>query len=53
VVLEGQKGIFVPSIYYVLAWNFEKEILERNKSLVAAGVEFHFPLRLKRESSLK
>lgn len=33
-----------PDCYYVLAWNFKKEILERNKSNIAAGVEFYFPI---------
>jgi SAM-dependent methyltransferase len=34
----------IPDIYYVLAWNFKKEILARNKSLVEQGVEFFFPV---------
>lgn len=34
----------IPDIYYVLAWNFKKEILARNKNLVAEGVEFFFPV---------
>ncbi len=34
----------LPDIYYVLAWNFRKEILELNKSLIERGVEFHFPI---------
>ena len=34
----------VPDIYYVLAWNFRKEILERYRSLLDAGVEFYFPV---------
>lgn len=33
-----------PDIYYVLAWNFKKEILENNKALLARGVEFFFPV---------
>lgn len=33
-----------PDIYYVLAWNFKKEILERNQALIARGVEFYFPV---------
>jgi len=28
----------------VLAWNFKKEILARNKALVEQGVEFFFPV---------
>jgi len=34
----------IPDIYYVLAWNFKKEILARNKALVEQGVEFFFPV---------
>ena len=34
----------LPDIYYVLAWNFRKEILELNKPLIERGVEFHFPI---------
>ena len=34
----------VPDIYYVLAWNFKKEILERNRGLIEKGVEFFFPV---------
>jgi SAM-dependent methyltransferase len=33
-----------PDIYYVLAWNFKKEILANNKALIAEGVEFYFPV---------
>lgn len=33
-----------PDIYYVLAWNFKKEILERNRGLIEKGVEFFFPV---------
>jgi 2-polyprenyl-3-methyl-5-hydroxy-6-metoxy-1,4-benzoquinol methylase len=33
-----------PDIYYVLAWNFKKEILARNRQLVDNGVEFYFPV---------
>lgn len=33
-----------PDIYYVLAWNFKKEILARNKALLEQGVEFYFPV---------
>ncbi|WP_320664281.1 class I SAM-dependent methyltransferase [Prochlorococcus sp. MIT 1223] len=34
----------LPDIYYVLAWNFKKEILERNSSLIDSGIEFYFPI---------
>jgi len=36
-----------PDVYYVLAWNFKKEILSNNQHLVDAGVEFFFPVNPK------
>lgn len=33
-----------PDVYFVLAWNFKKEILENNRHLLDQGVEFHFPV---------
>ena len=33
-----------PSIYYVLAWNFKKEILSNNQNLINKGVDFFFPI---------
>ena len=33
-----------PDIYYVLAWNFKKEILANNEDLIRDGVEFFFPV---------
>jgi SAM-dependent methyltransferase len=33
-----------PDVYYVLAWNFKKEILANNKALIERGVEFYFPV---------
>jgi len=33
-----------PDVYYVLAWNFKKEILANNKLLIEKGVEFYFPV---------
>ncbi len=33
-----------PDVYYVLAWNFKKEILANNQALIAQGVEFYFPV---------
>lgn len=33
-----------PDIYYVLAWNFKKEILANNADLLKRGVEFYFPV---------
>jgi SAM-dependent methyltransferase len=37
----------VPDIYYVLAWNFKKEILKNNEKLLNQGVEFYFPVEPK------
>ncbi|HUR46616.1 MAG TPA: class I SAM-dependent methyltransferase [Candidatus Saccharimonadales bacterium] len=34
----------LPNIYYVLAWNFKKEILANNQPLLEKGVEFYFPV---------
>ena len=34
----------IPDIYYVLAWNFKKEILANNRHLIEKGVEFYFPV---------
>jgi SAM-dependent methyltransferase len=34
----------LPDIYYVLAWNFKREILANNQELVAQGIQFHFPV---------
>jgi SAM-dependent methyltransferase len=33
-----------PDVYYVLAWNFKKEILANNQALLDQGVEFYFPV---------
>jgi hypothetical protein len=33
-----------PDLYYVLAWNFKKEILANNRHLLDRGVEFYFPV---------
>jgi SAM-dependent methyltransferase len=33
-----------PDAYYVLAWNFKKEILANNRALREKGVEFYFPV---------
>ncbi|MGP0129504.1 MAG: methyltransferase domain-containing protein [cyanobacterium endosymbiont of Rhopalodia musculus] len=34
----------LPDIYYVLAWNFKKEILANNQHLIDQGTEFYFPV---------
>jgi len=39
-----------PDIYYVLAWNFKKEILKNNQMLMDQGVEFFFPVDPERTS---
>jgi hypothetical protein len=36
-----------PDVYFVLAWNFKKEILQRYDALVQKGVEFYFPVNPK------
>lgn len=36
-----------PDIYYVLAWNFKKEIMANNQHLLDRGVEFYFPVNPK------
>lgn len=33
-----------PDIYYVLAWNFKKEILQNHREMIAQGVNFYFPV---------
>ena len=35
-----------PDIYYVLAWNFQKEILANKRALLEQGVDFYFPVDL-------
>ena len=37
----------LPDMYYVLAWNFKKEILANNQHLINKGVEFFFPINPK------
>lgn len=36
-----------PDIFYVLAWNFRKEILANNAHLIERGVQFFFPIEPK------
>ena len=33
-----------PDVYYVLAWNFRREILARYRHVIARGVELYFPI---------
>ena len=37
----------LPDLYFVLAWNYKKEILANNCHLMAKGVKFHFPVNPK------
>lgn len=37
----------LPDIYYVLAWNFKKEILANSQAMIDQGVEFYFPVNPK------
>lgn len=46
VVMEDDK-LVPPDVYYVLAWNFKKEILANNQGLIQKGVEFYFPVNPK------
>jgi len=34
----------LPDIYYVLAWNFKKEICANNAHLMQKGLQFYFPI---------
>lgn len=43
VVMEDD-SLVPPDVYYVLAWNFKREILANNQHLLSRGVEFHFPV---------
>jgi 2-polyprenyl-3-methyl-5-hydroxy-6-metoxy-1,4-benzoquinol methylase len=45
IVMEDE--ITPPDVYYVLAWNFKKEILKNNEHLIKKGVEFYFPINPK------
>lgn len=43
ILLEEEVSV-QPDLYYVLAWNFKKEILKRHKHLIDQGIEFYFPV---------
>lgn len=43
VEIEGELTA-LPDVYFVLAWNFKKEILANNQALLDKGIEFHFPI---------
>jgi 2-polyprenyl-3-methyl-5-hydroxy-6-metoxy-1,4-benzoquinol methylase len=47
IVMENEEKI-KPDVYYVLAWNFKKEILNNNKQLIKRGVKFFFPINPKK-----
>ncbi len=44
-----EKEVEPPEIYYVLAWNFKKEILQNNEHLIRKGVEFYFPIEVRQK----
>ena len=46
IILENKIKV-QPDIYYVLAWNFRKEILKNNKDLIKKGIKFYFPILTK------
>ena len=46
IVMENEEKN-IPDVYYVLAWNFKKEILKNNKKLINRGVKFFFPINPK------
>lgn len=33
-----------PDVYFVLAWNFKREILANNRHLMERGIDFYFPI---------
>jgi SAM-dependent methyltransferase len=46
IVMENEEKN-IPDVYYVLAWNFKKEILKNNKKLINRGIKFFFPINPK------
>ncbi len=46
IVMEEELAV-QPDCYYVLAWNFKKEILARNETALRNGIEFYFPVNPK------
>lgn len=46
ILIEKELSV-LPDVYYVLAWNFKKEILKNNKHLIKKGVKFIFPINPK------
>jgi SAM-dependent methyltransferase len=47
IVMENEEKN-IPDVYYVLAWNFKKEILKNNEKLINRGVKFFFPINPKK-----
>jgi SAM-dependent methyltransferase len=43
IVMEDEIAL-PPDVYYVLAWNFKKEILANNRALLDRGTHFYFPV---------
>ncbi|MDR3623864.1 MAG: class I SAM-dependent methyltransferase [Chlamydiales bacterium] len=43
-ILIEKELVSPPDVYYVLAWNFKREILKNNQELIKKGVEFYFPI---------
>lgn len=43
-ILIESKETLIADVYYVLAWNFKKEILKNNSNLLKLGKEFYFPV---------
>lgn len=44
IVMEEEVAANPPDVYYVLSWNFKREILARHQDLVKKGIEFYFPV---------
>ncbi len=47
-VIMEKDELELPDIYYVLAWNFKDEILKKKSKLVEQGVDFYFPIEVKK-----
>ena len=46
IIIESKETL-IADVYYVLAWNFKKEILKNNSDLIMQGKEFYFPVNPK------
>jgi len=47
-VIMEKDELEIPDIFYVLAWNFKEEILKKNSKLVEQGIDFYFPIEVKK-----